>query len=113
MDFNEYQARAMSKARAPVQEGFVTQAVEERELMIACLGLAGEAGEVCELYKKEFDQGRETPEGAVLSELGDALWYLTRLATLEGYSLAEVAEANIAKLDRRYPKGFVPGGGIR
>ena len=39
-------------------------------------------------------------------ELGDILWYLTWLCSEFGLSLEEVANANIAKLRKRYPDGF-------
>ena len=39
-------------------------------------------------------------------ELGDMLWYLTWLCSEFGFSLEEVAQANITKLRERYPEGF-------
>ena len=39
-------------------------------------------------------------------ELGDILWYLTWLCSEFGFSLGEVAQANIDKLRERYPDGF-------
>ena len=39
-------------------------------------------------------------------ELGDILWYLTWLCSEFGFSLEEVAQANIDKLRKRYPDGF-------
>lgn len=77
------------------------------------LGLAGEAGEVCEPIKKHCFNGRDLDRDALAAELGDVLWYLSALAQSIGSSLAEVAARNVAKLEARYPDGYVPGGGKR
>lgn len=77
------------------------------------LGLAGEVGEVVDLIKKDRFQSQPFDRDKLRNELGDVLWYLTSLATSVGMTLQEVAEANAAKLRKRYPDGFVPGGGVR
>lgn len=51
-------------------------------------------GEVCEL-RTEVAQGRGMD---VLLELGDVLFYLTRLAQLHGHTLGDVASLNVSKL---------------
>lgn len=51
--------------------------------------------------------------GFASGELGDVLWYLSALAQSIGSSLGEVAARNVAKLEARYPDGYVPGGGKR
>ncbi len=66
------------------------------------LGLCGEAGEAAELVKKDRFRGRTISLEDLKLELGDALWYLAALAEAYGMSLSEVAEANIAKLERRH-----------
>lgn len=38
---------------------------------------------------------------------------LSDVAACYGMTLRQVAFANVAKLEKRYPNGFVPGGGIR
>lgn len=77
------------------------------------LGLCGEVGEVAELIKKDLYHSRPIPEGKMLDELGDVLWYLTALATDFDLNLSDIAQHNIDKLRARYPDGFVQGGGIR
>lgn len=93
--------------------GELTHRSANERLMIACLGLTGEAGEVADLIKKEFEQDRPAGRDALVKELGDVLWYLARIAHLQGITLQEVANANLTKLKARYPGGFVPGGGVR
>lgn len=77
------------------------------------LALAGEAGEVANAQKK-FLRGdyRNAPpehvkmrERDMTDELGDCLWYIAQLANELGYTLSEIASANIEKLSRRYSPG--------
>lgn len=75
------------------------------------LGLTGESGEVAELIKKLHYHGGADKKGPItgnriLDECGDVLWYLTALLNCYGYSLHDCIDANIAKLQRRFPNGF-------
>lgn len=79
----------------------------EQRLVIAALGLAGEAGEFANLVKKRTAHGHPDITPAVLGdELGDILWYLAEAATACGLSLEAIARENVAKLRQRYPQGF-------
>lgn len=78
----------------------------EEEAKCWALGLTGEAGEVADLLKKTLYHGHAPRPDQIANELGDTLWYLTRLANLFGYSLEDIASMNIAKLKKRYPEGF-------
>ena len=84
-------------------------------LYYPALGLAGEAGEVCEKIKKimrdqngEFDQNNVED---LTKELGDVLWYVAMIAAELNLSLASVAEGNIAKLLDRKARGVIKGSG--
>lgn len=72
------------------------------------LKMNGEAGEVAEIVGKAERLGawRKPIEGArvneLILELGDVLWYVTRLANKYGYSLAQVMDLNVDKLMRRF-----------
>jgi NTP pyrophosphatase (non-canonical NTP hydrolase) len=70
------------------------------------MGLAGEAGEVCDYLKKVVFHGHELDRQKLCDELGDVLWYIATLATTAGLSLREVAWENVNKLKNRYPEGF-------
>lgn len=72
------------------------------------LGLAGEVGELCDLWKKHRYQGHGFDRGHMISELGDVLWYVVELACGLNASLDVVAHTNIIKLKARYPEGFSP-----
>lgn len=84
-------------------------------LYYPALGLAGEAGEVCEKIKKIFrDQNGFCTEANVeelTKELGDVLWYVSCLATEINISLSIIAEENLLKLQRRKEKGTLKGSG--
>lgn len=96
---DEFQAKALRTA-APL----------ERDLarMVYALGLAGEAGEVADLVKKEFGHGHPVDLDKILKELGDVLYYVAVEAAEYGFFLSEVATANVDKLRERYPDGFTP-----
>jgi NTP pyrophosphatase (non-canonical NTP hydrolase) len=79
---------------------------ERDQIANATLGLAGEAGEVADLYKKMLFHGHQVDALHIIDELGDVLWYIAALASLEGLSLQDIAQANIDKLAVRYPNGF-------
>lgn len=67
------------------------------------LGLCGEAGEAVEHVKKSIrkDHATELNRHAFALELGDVLWYLTRLANLTGFTLYEIMHLNVRKLEAR------------
>lgn len=76
------------------------------QLANAALGISDEAGEVAGIIKKVLYQDHPLDAVKLADEMGDVLWYLALLATTLGFSLGDVAAANVAKLEKRYPKGF-------
>lgn len=70
------------------------------------MGLAGEAGEVTDLIKKEIFHNHVEEREKVKLELGDVMHYAAGLAAMYGWTLEEVATANIMKRQKRYPNGF-------
>ncbi len=105
MNMNEYQKQARETAVYP----------EACSLSYTILGLAGEAGEVANLYKKVLrdDNGilSEAKSIKLADELGDVLLYLSNIASELGYSLNEVAELNLAKLRSRKARNVLQGSG--
>ncbi len=93
---NEYQ-----EAAARTADGDTT-----RRQLYGALGVAGEAGEVADLIKKQHFHGHDPDPMAVAKELGDVLWYVSVLAGAYGFTLEEIAAINIEKLRARYPDGF-------
>ncbi len=106
MQFKEYEDQAIKTAEYPViGQGFV----------YPTLGLVGEAGEVAEKVKKLFrnDGGvlTDAHREEIKKELGDVLWYLAALSRELGFTLDDVALANIAKLRSRVERGVIKSSG--
>ena len=84
-------------------------------LYYPALGLAGEAGEVCNKIKKIMrDQhGIPTPEQKqeIAKELGDVLWYIASLTTELDSHLGCIADNNLNKLKSRKDRGVLGGAG--
>ena len=93
---NQYQTDALRTAKGEPHE----------RVLEAALGLAGEAGEVADLVKKRNFHGHEVTPEKLAEELGDVLWYIAIMADAIGFTLEDVAAANVAKLEARYPDGF-------
>jgi len=107
LTLNDYQYAARKTAMFPrPDEGFPAY---------PALGLAGEAGEVCEHIKKAIrdDSGQITDERrqALKKELGDVMWYLAAMCSELGLTMGEVAVANMDKLADRKERGVLQGSG--
>ena len=91
------------------------RAYSDNEIMIIwnAMGMAGEAGEACDDIKKAIFHDIGLDRSKIVKELGDILWYITAICTKLNIPLEIVMDRNIAKLEERYPDGFVQGGGLR
>lgn len=105
MNFNEYQDKARVYAFPHI----------ENDAFYFLLGLCGETGEVAEKVKKIIrDQGgaiQVKDKQDIAMELGDVLWYLSNLARLYGFTLNEIAELNLKKLEKRKENDKLSGNG--
>ena len=106
MDFDNYQIEARKTAIYPDKD---------KNFIYPTLGLVGECGEVAEKIKKvlrdnngNFDYESKT---AIKKELGDVLWYLANLCNELDFTLNEVAEENLEKLNNRLLRGKISGSG--
>ena len=82
------------------------QTIDIGDLLMGCLGLAGESGELLDLFKKWIFHEKPLDEDHAKKELGDVLWYVAEIAHSMGWDLDEILEMNVAKLKARYPDGF-------
>lgn len=105
LTFNKYQQMAAKTAVYP----------KEYTVSYPALGLAGEAGEVCNKIKKVYrdDKGKLTEErrAEIVSELGDVLWYVSQLAKDIGVPMEQIAVKNIEKLAKRMEENKLQGEG--
>lgn len=77
----------------------------------AALGLASEAGEVANEYERALREGWTLDKDKVKTELGDVLWNVARLASINGWSIEDLMDENIDKLTQRYAEGGIPVAG--
>lgn len=93
-----------------VWTGSKTGRNEEKDLLIAALGLGGEAGEVLEHIKKHF-RDNKLDKDEVKKELGDVIYYWARLCRHMGFRPSNVIDANIDKITSRKRRGVLRGDG--
>lgn len=112
MNFNDYQKKAITTELMDRSE--ILNA-NDPALVAKILGLAGEAGEVSEKFKKIIrdKEGKITEEDAkeIKKELGDVLWYISALSDYLGFTLEEVASGNLDKVLSRKDRGASRGSG--
>lgn len=105
MEMNEYQQQALKTAIYS----------EDGRAVYAALGLTGEAGEVADKIKKVLrDHGGVFDMACkweIVKELGDVLWYLSLMAHDLGFTLDDVAQMNLDKINSRQLRGRIHGTG--
>ena len=102
VDFKQYQEQAHKTAVYP----------NEFAKVYPLLGLAGEVGEFCNKVKKELRGDVITDYKTSLeAELGDILWYLAEIATVNNINMNDVAKFNLKKLRLREASGKLKGSG--
>lgn len=109
MTFDEYQKQALTTAYT---------SDKNKDLMaktIWAMGVAGEAGEVVEKWKKivAYKDGVVSDEdlAELGKELGDVVWYIAVMADSLGLSFDDIMEKNLAKLKSRQQRDTIKGEG--
>lgn len=107
MTFDEYQKVSLTTA--------VHHPNQEMDRSIFAMGIAGEAGEVIEKWKKivAYRDGVVTAEDLqeLSKELGDVLWYIALFAHELGLSFDDIAQQNVDKLASRKARDTIKGQG--
>lgn len=79
------------------------------------LGLVGESGEAADKIKKIYRDKNgifnATDEMEIAKELGDCLWYISRLAEAIGFNLSDIVAINVDKLSKRKAEDKIHGNG--
>jgi len=105
---NEYQQVATNFAIYPGKGSF-------SGIVYTVLKMHGEAGEIAEkvgkIMRDDASMLSQEKRAALLLELGDVLWYIAACAKELGYTLEQVANANIEKLASRSARGKLSGSG--
>lgn len=107
MTFDEYQKEALTTVYN-TQEPLM-------EKTIWAMGVAGEAGEVVEKWKKivAYKEGNISKEdlAELGKELGDVVWYIAVMAHSLGLSFDDIMAKNLEKLKSRKERGVITGQG--
>jgi NTP pyrophosphatase (non-canonical NTP hydrolase) len=107
MTFDEYQKQALTTAENSYEPLM--------EKTIWAMGVAGEAGEVVEKWKKivAYKDGVITEEDLqeLAKELGDVVWYIAVMAHSLGLSFDDIMQRNVEKLKSRKQRNVIRGRG--
>lgn len=77
---------------------------EKMDLTHMALGVAGEAGEIVDCIKKHTIYNQPLNIINLKEEIGDMMFFITRILDTAELTLEECLEANQAKLNLRYPE---------
>ncbi len=118
MTLKEFQNAAMSSAVYP---GVGLQ--DDKAITYTVVGLAGEAGEVANTWKKHI-RGDDDSRSAIIAqekcqdrkqelcgELFGVLWYAAALASELGTNLDKIAQDGLEELRHRVARGMIKGDG--
>lgn len=102
---NEYQEAAV-RTESPVTGTLLSRLDAAARLIHGSQGLATESGELTDTIKRHIFYNAPLDKVNMIEEVGDALWYLALICDACGGNLEQAMEANIKKLNKRYPNLF-------
>jgi len=70
------------------------------------LGMATEVSELQDIFKKHIAYKKDIDWVNAKEELGDLLFYVASFCRINNFSLDEIIETNVKKLESRYPNNF-------
>lgn len=76
----------------------------EAARILVILGLNGEVGSLSTEYKKKLRDGEKYVlfKEKLIEEIGDIIWYLSSIATIEDIPLSDILESNLKKTRERW-----------
>lgn len=77
-------------------------------LMVAAMGICGEAGELVNKIRKHMERGDEILTEPLVEELGDINWFLNQVYNVLEITQEDVLEHNVAKLIARHGLKYNP-----
>lgn len=102
----------MNEEKMKEYENFVVSCFNENptgnkilDFLHMTMALTSESGEFADSIKKAVFHSKETNRIDLIDELGDVLFYFTNIAHFLGVSIDDIAEANMIKIQERYPDG--------
>lgn len=81
-------------------------------ILHAIVGIGSESGELQDALKKALVYHAPLDFGNIKEEIGDLLHYIARLIATCGWTFEEVMDANVEKLQKRYPNGYSHRAGL-
>lgn len=75
------------------------------DIQYLCLGMSEELGELIGSIKKVMFHGKDNIRHKVLMESGDLMWYFINLMGIMDINPYDMFDANIIKLENRFPNG--------
>lgn len=76
------------------------------DLMHGTIGIATEAGELCEMLLAVIREDKRPDKVNAIEEIGDQMWYQSRVLKWAGVSFAQAQKINIDKLHGRHGESF-------
>ena len=101
-DFQQFVCEKWFGSRDPELESY---------LVVPTLGIAGEAGEVAEKMKKFFRGDGPLDFGETAIEISDVIFYCAVLAERLDYTLEEILQIQVDKINGRIERGTRRGEG--
>lgn len=109
MQFNEYESKTRETAVYP---GALKGGMDAIAYLALGLGEAGEVqGKVKKILRDNDGLITSGQRVAIAAELGDLLWYVTRLSDELGVGVELIAKMNVDKLASRKERGVLGGSG--
>jgi NTP pyrophosphatase (non-canonical NTP hydrolase) len=103
MNIKEFEDKCL-RTEADDHASQAARAANNIRLLHGATGIATEAGELLDQVKKHIFYGKPLDRVNVLEECGDVIWYVVLALNATGYSLQDVIDTLIPKLEARYAK---------